>query len=54
MKITLDLPDSTLAGFFNFVYMDDNQYIMHNIKIETKELYDGAEIKPELIPPKEE
>ena len=49
MKITLDIPDKTIAAFFDFVY-GDNMFTglkMQGHPIETDELYDGAEIKIE-------
>lgn len=47
MKITLDIPDTTVCAFFDFVY-GDNMFTglkMQGHSIETDELYDGAEIK---------
>lgn len=51
MKITLDIPDTTLCAFINFVREDDWPGLaMQSRGISSAELYDGAEIK---IPIKE-
>lgn len=47
MKITLDIPDGTLAAFFDFVYQGDYypSMMMQGHSIGSEELYDGAEIE---------
>lgn len=52
MKITLDIPDSTVCAFFNFIYYTTNcsGMLMQGHSIETDDMCDGAEIK---IEPKE-
>ena len=50
MKITLDIPDRTVAAFFDFVYWDGRGANMQGHSIPTDELYDGAEIKIEPGP----
>lgn len=52
MKITLDIPDGTVAAFFDFVYWDGRGANMQSHSIPTDELYDGAEIKIEAGPTK--
>ena len=49
MKITLDIPDSTVCAFFNFIYYTTNcsGMLMQGHSIETDDMYDGAEIKIE-------
>lgn len=47
MKIILDIPDTTIAAFFDFVY-GDNMFTglkMQGHSISSDELYDGSEIK---------
>lgn len=44
MKITLDIPDRTVAAFFDFVYWDERGANMQSHSIPTEDLYDGAEI----------
>lgn len=52
MKITLEIPDGTVAAFFDFVYWDERGCNMQSHSIPTPELYDGAEIKIEAGPTK--
>ena len=54
MKITLDIPDRTVAAFFDFVYWDERGANMQGHSIPTDELYDGAEIKIEAGSTREE
>ena len=54
MKITLDIPDRTVAAFFDFVYWDERGANMQGHLIPTAELYDGAEIIIKPGPIKEE
>lgn len=46
MRITLDIPDSTICAFFDFVhYTEDRRgMVMQGHSIGGDELYDGAEI----------
>lgn len=46
MKITLEIPDSTVCAFFDFVhYTEDRRGMaMQGHSIGSDELYDGAEI----------
>ena len=52
MKITLEIPDGTVAAFFDFVYWDERGCNMQSHSIPKPELYDGAEIKIEAGPTK--
>lgn len=52
MKITLEIPDGTVAAFFDFVYWDERGANMQGHPIPTDELYDGSEIKIEAAPAK--
>lgn len=45
MKITLDIPNTTLCAFFDFVKQDGYGLIMQGHSITSDDLYDGAEIK---------
>lgn len=56
MKITLDIPDSTVCAFFDFVYYGHgNSFMsMQGHSMGSDELYDGAEIKIEAKELKEE
>lgn len=46
MKITLELSDNVIAGFFNYVYIEHERTIkMHTQSIATDEMHDGAVIK---------
>ena len=47
MKITLDIPDSTICAFFNFVRGDWSGLTMQSHSIQSIELKDGAIIKIE-------
>ncbi len=47
MKITLDIPDTTVCAFFDFVHWTDNGMAMQGHSIPSDELYDGAIIKIE-------
>ena len=51
MKVTLELPDSTILAFVDFVrYSDaDHGLLMQSHGIQSDELFDGAEI---VITPK--
>lgn len=53
MKITLEIPDSTICAFFDFIWDDNGILTMQAHKIQTKDLYNGAEIKIAEIPVKE-
>lgn len=44
MKITLEIPDTTVAAFFDFVYTDGRQYLMQGHSITTDELQSGKTI----------
>ena len=53
MKITLDIPDSSICAFISLVYRGDyGGLTMYAQSMETKELYDGSEIN--VYPPVEE
>lgn len=52
MKIVLEIPDGTVAAFFDFVYLDERGANMQGHSITTDELYDGSEIKIEAAPTK--
>ena len=52
MKITLDIPDTTVCAFFDFVYYTNNGMAMQGHSIPSDELFDGSEI--EITIPKEE
>lgn len=45
MKITLEIPDTTVGAFFDYVYRTKTNLRMESIPIEGSELFDGAEIK---------
>lgn len=47
MRITLDIPDSTVCAFFNFIYYTTNcsGMLMQGHPIESSDMYEGAEIK---------
>lgn len=49
MKITLEIPDTTVCAFFDFVYYGRTGTRMQGHSIETSELRDGAEIKIEEV-----
>ena len=44
MKITLDIPDTTVCAFFDFVHYTRTGMAMHCHSIASDELFDGAEI----------
>lgn len=44
MKITLDIQDTTLCAFFDFVYYTNTGAAMQCHSIDSSELYDGSEI----------
>jgi len=44
MKITLNIPDTTIGAFFDFVYYAGSCIAMQNRSILSDEIYDGAEI----------
>ena len=44
MKITLDIPDTTICAFFDFVYYTKNGMAMQCHSIDSSELCDGSEI----------
>ena len=49
MKITLDIPDTTICAFFNFVYRSNKfGLLMNSAGIISDKLYDGSEIKIEV------
>lgn len=56
MKITLELPDSTILAFVDFVRRSDDGYglLMQSHSIPSDELFDGAEIVIPKIPRKVE
>ena len=47
MKITLDIPDSTVCAFFDFVYYrsGESHMSMQGHSMDSDDLYDGAEIR---------
>lgn len=47
MKITLDIPDTTICAFFDFVRYENpfDGMAMQGHSISSDELYDGSEIK---------
>lgn len=45
MKITIDIPDTTLAVFVSMLWDDNWHYKMVVSSLETDDLYDGNEIK---------
>ena len=47
MKITLEIPDSTVCAFFDFIRDTNTGFWMQSYGIKTGDLYDGAEIKIE-------
>lgn len=47
MKITLEIPDSTICAFFDFIRKTNIGLWMQSYGIKTDDLYDGAEIKIE-------
>ena len=44
MKITIDIPDTSMCAFFNLLYSDNGRSLMQVRSISTKELHDGAKI----------
>lgn len=44
MRITLDIPDTTICAFFDFVRAADDGLVMQGHSISSTELYDGAKI----------
>lgn len=44
MKLTLDIPDTTLCAFFDFVYYTDTGVSMQSHSIGTDEMFDGSDI----------
>lgn len=44
MKITLDIPDTTVCAFFDFVHYTRTGMAMQGHSIASDELFDGAEI----------
>lgn len=49
MKITLDIPDTTICAFFDFVRYSNNGMAMQGHSIGSDELHDGSEIKIEVV-----
>lgn len=47
MKITLDIPDTILCAFFNYVYRDGVSMMIGCKLLDSSDLKDGAEIKIE-------
>lgn len=55
MKIILDIPDTTMCAFFDFVYATDTGLNMQGHSIDSSRLFDGSEIKiAEVTPQKQE
>lgn len=44
MKITLEIPDTTICAFFDFVYYGSSSLMMQGHSIEGSDIYDGSEI----------
>lgn len=44
MKITLDIPDTTVCAFFDFVYFTETGLAMQGHSIQTDELKNGGVI----------
>ena len=44
MKVTLDIPDTTVCAFFDFVHYTSTGMAMQGHSIPSDELFDGAEI----------
>ena len=44
MKITIDMPDSTICCFLNFVKYTDTGLMMQAHSITSDGLYDGSEV----------
>lgn len=47
MKITLEIPDTTICAFFDFVRSEVDGMTMQVHSIYSDDLFDGAEIKIE-------
>lgn len=47
MKITLEIPDTTVCAFFDFVRSEAGGMMMQGHSICSDDLFDGAEIKIE-------
>ena len=45
MKITLDIPDGIIAGFFNGVDVAGRGMILKNYQLSTDDLKDGNTVK---------
>lgn len=45
MKITLDIPDTTVCAFLDFVYYTNTGMAMQGHSMPSDELFEGAEIK---------
>jgi len=47
MKITLDIPDTTICAFFNYVLVNEDTHgmTMSVIGLNSDDLVDGSEIK---------
>ena len=55
MKITLDIPDTTICAFFDFIRITDTgRLTMQGHSIETDSLKDGAVIKIEGKEPQDD
>lgn len=44
MKITLDIPDTTVCAFFDFLHYTRTGMTMQVYSIDSDELFDGSEI----------
>ena len=45
MKITLDVPDTTVCAYLNYMTYDNSQYFMYCSMLDGSVFYDGNEIK---------
>ena len=48
MKITLDVRDTTVCAYFNYMIYDNTQYFMHCSMLDGSVFYDGNEIKIQI------
>lgn len=44
MRITIEVPDTTTGAFLNYVFLDNNNYLMRVKQISSDDLRDGAVI----------
>lgn len=48
MKITLDIPDTTMGAFFTYVYQGEYAMLLEGNILDSSDLKDGALIKVQL------